>query len=119
MGEWVDPTNRSVEARFELESVPPGIRPGSFATVDLSTESEQLGVELPEEAVVRFGDENAVFVAEGSGRFRRIAVESRPLREGRVAVTGLQEGTEVVVEGAYFLKAALEASMGAEAGGEG
>jgi cobalt-zinc-cadmium efflux system membrane fusion protein len=118
MGEWVDPTNRSVEARFELERVPAGIRPGSFATVDVSTESEQLGVELPEEAVVRFGDGNAVFLAEGSGRFRRIAVESRTLREGRVAVTGLEEGTEVVVEGAYFLKAALEASMAAEVGGE-
>lgn len=108
MGQWVDPTNRSVEARFELESVPAGIRPGSFATVDVSAESELPGVELPEAAVVRFGDGDAVFVVDGPGRYRRVDVEARPVREGRVAVTGVDEGTEVVVEGAYFLKAALE-----------
>lgn len=108
MGEWVDPSNRSVEARFELESIPSGIRPGSFATVDVSGETEVPGVELPEAAVVRFGDGDAVFVVEGPQRFRRVDVQSRPIREGRVAVSGVDEGTEVVVEGAYFLKAALE-----------
>ena len=108
MSEWVDPANRSVEARFELEAIPRGIRPGSFATVDVSADSDVPGVELPEEAVVRFGDGDAVFVVEGPRRFRRVDVRSQPLREGRVAVTGLAEGTEVVVEGAYFLKAALE-----------
>lgn len=108
MSEWIDPSNRSVEARFELESIPNGIRPGSFATVDVSAESELPGVELPEEAVVRFGEGNAVFVVEAPGRYRRVDVEARPVREGRVAVTGVAEGTEVVVDGAYFLKAALE-----------
>jgi RND family efflux transporter MFP subunit len=108
MSEWIDPSNRSVEARFELESIPNGIRPGSFATVDVSAESELPGVELPEEAVVRFGEGNAVFVVEAPGRYRRVDVEARPVREGRVAVTGVDEGTEVVVDGAYFLKAALE-----------
>jgi cobalt-zinc-cadmium efflux system membrane fusion protein len=108
MSEWIDPSNRSVEARFELESIPNGIRPGSFATVEVSSESELPGVELPGEAVVRFGEGNAVFVVEAPGRYRRLDVEARPVREGRVAVTGVDEGTEVVVEGAYFLKAALE-----------
>ena len=32
----------------------------------------------------------------------------RPIGEGRVAVTGIDEGTEIVVGGAYFLKAALD-----------
>jgi len=108
MGQWVDPTNRSVEARFELETVPEGVRPGSFATVDVTSRSDVEGMELPEEAVVRFDDGNAVFVVEAPGRYRRVMVEAEPARDGTVAVTGVEEGTEVVVGGAYFLKAALE-----------
>ncbi|MEJ2538787.1 MAG: efflux RND transporter periplasmic adaptor subunit [Gemmatimonadota bacterium] len=116
MSDWVDPANRSVEARFELERIPAGIRPGSFATVDVSTQADVSGAELPEEAVVRFGDGDAVFVVDGPGRYRRVAVGAEPIREGRVAVTGLEEGVEVVVQGAYFLKAASE--LVPEEGGE-
>lgn len=112
MGEWVDPANRSVEVRFELDEIPVGIRPGSFATVDISGDEALIGAELPESAVVRHGDGDVVFVLEGPGRFRRVPVEAHPIREGRIAVVGIPQGADVVVEGAYFLKAALEVVPG-------
>ena len=117
VGQYVNPDNRSVEMRFEILDPPPAVRPGSFATVLVSTTSTVQGVELPESAVVRIGDGDAVFVALGDGRFEPLMVSALALGDGRLVVEGLTAGTEVVVDGAYFLKSALEG--GEEGGGEG
>jgi RND family efflux transporter MFP subunit len=116
---FVDPSNRSVEMRFELESIPPGVRPGSFAVVSVTTSEGFDGVELDDEAAVRLGDRDVVFVAEGVGVYRAVTVEVTPMRAGRVGVQGVPEGAELVVQGAYFLKAALELAAEAEAELEG
>jgi multidrug efflux pump subunit AcrA (membrane-fusion protein) len=117
-GTFVDPSNRSVEMRFEMDSIPPGVRPGSFAVVSVSTDNAFEGVELPDDAAVRIGDRDVVFVSEGAGTFRAVPVEVTPMRAGRVGVDGVPEGAEIVVEGAYFLKAALELAGELEEGGE-
>ena len=51
-GNFVDPSNRSVEMRFELERVPPGVRAGAFAVVRVATADSFEGVELDERAAV-------------------------------------------------------------------
>jgi cobalt-zinc-cadmium efflux system membrane fusion protein len=107
-GNYVDPTNRSVEMRFELDSIPAGVRPGSFATVDVPSSDQFEGTELPADAAVRMGDRDAVFVVEGTRKFRAVWVSVTPIREGQVAVAGLPPGAEIVTAGAYFLKATLE-----------
>jgi len=116
MGSHVDPANRSVEMRFELESIPVGVRPGSFAVVDVASNDTVEGVELPEAAVVILGDADVVFVAEGAGTFRPVAVEAVPVGLGRTAVRGLRPGAEVVTQGAFFLKAVAERAGVAPAG---
>ncbi len=125
-GNFVDPSNRSVEMRFELARVPVGVRPGSFAVVEVTAAEAMEGVELEEEAAVRLADRDVVFVRRRAGEYRAVNVEVVVLREGRIAVIGLPEGAEVVVEGAYFLKSALEhtreaaeAAEAAEAEGAG
>lgn len=115
-GTHVDPANRSVEMRFELDSIPAGIRPGSFATVGISLSSPEPGVRLDEEAVVRLGDDDVVFVVETHGLYRPVVVSIASHGDGEVAVRGIPDGSEVVVEGAYFLKAAFDAES-AEDGG--
>ena len=109
---FVDPANRSVEMRFELDSIPDGVRPGSFAVVDIATSESFEGVALDEDAAVRIGEEDVVFVQESPGVYRPTPVTTIQLRTGTVAVQGLPAGAEVVTEGAYFLKAALEAGSG-------
>jgi cobalt-zinc-cadmium efflux system membrane fusion protein len=113
-GNYVDPTNRSVEMRFELTSIPPGVRPGSFAVVSVTTSDAFEGLELGDDAAVRLGDRDVVFVVEGPGVYRAIDVEAASTRDRHVAVRGVPAGAEIVVEGAYFLKAALELAGEAE-----
>lgn len=112
VGQYVDPQSRSVEMRFELLDPPAQVQPGSFATVDVTTTGAFQGMELPEEAAVRMGTEDVVFVAAGPGAFRAIPVRVTPVRPGTVAVEGVPDGAEVVVKGAYFLKSAMEAGTG-------
>jgi cobalt-zinc-cadmium efflux system membrane fusion protein len=115
LGGHVDPMNRSVEMRFELLRIPAGVRPGTFALVEVPSTDVMDGIEVPEEAAVSVAGRDVVFVSEGSGAYRAIDVTAFPLGNGRVAVTGVPPGSEIVTEGAYFLKAALE--QVAEAGG--
>lgn len=107
-GDFVDAASRSVEMRFELDSIPRGVRPGSFATVDVSASESIEGVEVAEDAALRLGDRDVVFVAVGEGEYRAVTVGVEPMSNGRVAISGVPEGSEVVVDGAYFLKAAFE-----------
>ncbi|MCA9739019.1 MAG: efflux RND transporter periplasmic adaptor subunit, partial [Gemmatimonadetes bacterium] len=51
-GDFVDPSNRSVEMRFELDSIPAGVRPGSFATVDVLASEAFEAIELDQSAAV-------------------------------------------------------------------
>lgn len=117
LSDYVDPTNRSVEMRFELDSIPPGVRPGSFATVDVASDVSFDGLELAEEAAVRVGAVDVVFLEERPGEYRTHPVRVTSLRPGRVAVEGVPAGAVVVVDGAYFLKSALDSqrSEGGEA----
>jgi len=108
VGDVVDASSRSVEVRFELATVPRGVRPGSFAVVAVATSETFEAVELDDEAAVRLGSGDAVFVVVGRGAYRAVPVDVTPTQEGRVIVRGIPPGSEVVVEGAYFLKAALE-----------
>jgi RND family efflux transporter MFP subunit len=110
-GNFIDPSNRSVEMRFELDEIPAGVRAGSFAVVSVTTSDLLHGVILDDEAAVRLGERDVVFVAEAPGVYRAVTVEVVPTGAGRVAVVGAPEGADLVVEGAYFLKSALELSV--------
>ena len=107
-GGRVDPIRRAVEVRVALERVPPGLRPGMFASLVLPSGARAARVVLPEASVQRMADGDVVFVQETPGRFRARPVKAEPLGDGRVAVEGLSAGTVVVTEGAYFVRAALE-----------
>lgn len=117
-GAIVDPANRSVEMRFELQSIPQGVRGGSFATVAINVERAFEGLELAEEAAVRMGSEDVVFVEDAPRVYRAVAVQVTSLSPGRVAVQGVPDGARVVVEGAYFLKSAMDALEATEGGPE-
>lgn len=114
MAGTIDPLRRAVEVRAELGSVPPGVRPGAFATlVVLASEPEPCAV-LPAEAVQRVGAGEVVFVETSVGTYRAVPVSSFPLSDGHVAVDGLEEGRRVVVAGAYAVRSAMEKGAQAE-----
>lgn len=108
VGSRVDPATRTVEIRVDVPSPPEGARPGMYATVELRGAEARTAVVVPADAVQFYEGGDVVIVELEEGRYRPVPVVATPVGEGRIAVEGVEAGTRVVIEGAYFVRAALE-----------
>lgn len=111
--------SRSARARIEL----PGghntlLKPGAYATVYLEGQKTQPAPVVPAEAVVHTGDQEAVILALGDGRFRPQTVTAGLQNGGKVQILEGLKGGEQVVTSAQFLidsEAKLSSALGAMA----
>jgi len=106
----LDPETRTVEVRLELDN-DGSLRPGLFGTLWLpapGVDPARAVPALPEDAVQRIGGAEVVFVEVAPSTF-----EARPVRLGArgaglvEVVSGVAEGTRVVVSGSFVLKSEL------------
>jgi len=118
IGHEVDAASRTVAIRLDVPNTEGTLRPGMSATVSmpLGEAGESPVVVVPAAAVQRVGSSWAVFLPRGKGEF-----EARPIGRGRdlsgevEVLTGLPPGEEIVIEGAFLLKAEADKARG---GGE-
>lgn len=67
---------------------------------------------VPQEALIRIGEEDLVYVAEDD-RFERLVQLGPKFADSVVIKGGLKQGDQVVVKGAYYLKSQeLKNAMG-------
>jgi len=113
IGHQVETASRTIPVRLEVANGGGLLRPGMSATVSLPIETGGKVVAVPIAAVQRVGDTWAVFAPRGPGEF-----EARPVGRGRdlggevEILTGLVPGDEVVVDGAFLLKAEFDKARG-------
>ena len=106
----MDRETRTVKARVEVPNADGRLRPGMFANVAIAVPAESAAKSLlvPEDAVVLIDRKTSVFVRSEHG-FERRTVAPGQRRAGRVELKdGVVAGDEVVVAGAYELKARLQ-----------
>jgi membrane fusion protein, heavy metal efflux system len=110
VGELVDPQTRTVKVRIDVANPTLDLKPEMFARVGFAGRpAAGPGVTVPTSALLSDGDASAVIVALGEGRFQKRTVESGPESDGRVRVlSGIRPGEKVVVDGALYLKSAIE-----------
>jgi cobalt-zinc-cadmium efflux system membrane fusion protein len=118
IGREVNASSRTIDIRLDVPNPDGMLRPGMSATVSipLGDIGPSAVVTIPAAAVQRVGASWAVFIPHGPGAFA-----IRPIGRGRdlagevEVLSGLVAGDEVVVDGAFLLKAeADKASGGAE-----
>ena len=103
----VDKDTRAVQARVEVPNADGQLKPEMFATASIDTAATSKAITLPQEAVLLVNGQAMAFVQEVGG------FEPRPVELGekvgaRVVVRGgVKEGEQVVVAGAYALKARM------------
>lgn len=114
IGREVETTSRTVPVRLEVPNADAVLRPGMSATVSIPIgEASGQVVAVPIAAVQRVGDKWSVFVPKGPGTF-----EAKPVGRGRdlggevEILSGLTPGEEVVVDGAFLLKAEFDKARG-------
>lgn len=116
----INPETRTVQARITLPN--PGLRlkPGMYATVNLTGGDAMPLPVVPEEAVIRTGTRDLVILALGGGRFRPVEVTLGTQADGVVQVLhGLSGGEEIVTSAQFLIdsEARLKSAVGAMAAG--
>lgn len=103
----VDKETRAVQARVEVPNLDDRLKPEMFATASIDTAATVKALTVPQEAVLLVNGQTMAFVQE-VGAFEPRAVEVGDKVGGRVVVKGgIKEGEQVVVKGAYALKARM------------
>lgn len=114
IGSVVESASRTVPVRLEVPNADGALRPGMSATVSIPVgEASGNVVAVPIAAVQRVGDKWSVFTPKGPGVFEAVAVGRGRDLGGEVEIlSGLAPGAEVVVDGAFLLKAEFDKARG-------
>lgn len=103
VGDTVSPETRTVQMRTQVDNPNRDLKPQMLANMRIQGEAQRV-LTVPSQAVVRVDSRDHVFVTLGQGRYRLTPVElSGTADEVRILAGGLQEGTEIVSEGAFHL----------------
>jgi len=102
---WLQEKTREVRVRLEFPNPSLLLKPGMFATVELSGRLAEERTLAPREAVIDTGERAVAFVSLGGGKFEprdvRLGVQAE---EGMVEVlSGLRPGELVVTSGQFLL----------------
>jgi cobalt-zinc-cadmium efflux system membrane fusion protein len=116
IGREVDAASRTIAIRLDVPNPDGVLRPGMSATasIPLGDVGGAPILVVPAAAVQRVGSSWAVFIPHGDGAF-----EARPIGRGRdlsgevEVVSGLHDGDELVIDGAFLLKAEADKARGA------
>jgi len=111
---YLDPMARTGRVRVELANKELELRPGMYASVELSSAAES-HVQVPAAAVVYTGPRRLVFVDLGEGRFRpqeiRVGGESNGMYE---VLSGVSPGDVVATSGVFLIAAEARISTAAK-----
>jgi RND family efflux transporter MFP subunit len=101
----VDEKTRTARVRMEFHNPGYFLKPGMYATVEMSAELAPSALLVPDMAVLRSGEKNTVFVALDGGRFeaRTVILGPRAGEDAYAVLSGLNEGERVVTSGQFML----------------
>ena len=106
----LDPVSHTLRVRARLRNPLHHLKAEMYVSVELTSQSHG-GLDVPATAVFLSDGAQQVFVKTGPAQFSRQAVVVSGSAEGRISVSaGLQQGNEVVVDGALYLQQLLEAA---------
>ena len=110
----VDVSSRTIPVRIEVDNPSGVLRPGMSATAWLPLGEGAPVLAVPAAALQRIEDKWCVFMPQSEETFEIRAVGRGRDLGGEVEIlTGLRAGDQVVVEGAFLLKAESEKARGA------
>jgi membrane fusion protein, heavy metal efflux system len=105
----LDQRTRTMSVRVELE-IDEGHspHPGEFVEVAIETDQGEPGLLVPEHALNRNNKgEWVVFVEEAQGKYRQVDVQRLKELSGKVQISGIEPGTSIVTEGAFYLNSEI------------
>lgn len=103
-----DPATGLVRVLSRISNESGALRPGMMLTTHLEGREAFSGPVLPADAIVEIDGQSMVFLPAGKDGFRPVRVRASRESDGKVVIlSGLTAGQEVVMHGAFDLKAVL------------
>lgn len=101
----VDEKTRTARVRLEFHNPGYFLKPGMFATAQLTADIAPSALLVPDSAVLRSGEKNTVFVALPGGKFdpRTVTLGLMAEDDRDQVLSGLREGERVVTSGQFML----------------
>lgn len=100
---------RTMRARFVVDNPDLTLKPDMFTTVVIEAQPMQMEnmkrrVVVPQQAIIRTGQDERVVLALGDGKFKSIHVQLGSVYDkGVEVVEGLEEGDEIVISAQFLL----------------
>jgi len=105
----LDEITRTTGIRLLVENKDDALHPGLFVNTQIETSNHAKALTVPEAAVLRSpdGDWQVLVEQEEAGEFKGVEIELVRVTDGRAIIKGIKPGTNVVVEGAFFVQSEL------------
>ena len=109
VGAIVDPVTHRVAVRATIVNADGKLKPEMFASFSIITSAASSAPAVPEEAVVREGQEARVWVLQGANELALRQIRTGRINNGMVEVLqGLSAGERVVIRGSLFIDRAAQ-----------
>jgi Cu(I)/Ag(I) efflux system membrane fusion protein len=101
----LDKSSRTLKVRLEFANPDNRLKPGMFATLYIQFQRRDDVLAVPTEAIIHSGVRQIVFITQDDGHFepREITTGLVGDRDGTEILSGLSEGSLVVVSGQFLL----------------
>lgn len=104
IGDSLDPNTHAVKVRVVIDNPQHRFKPSMFAALRV-TRLPQMRILVPVEAVLHDGDKTEVYVPAVPGKFTAKQVVTGPTHGKQIEIlAGLNDGEQVVTQGAAFLR---------------
>lgn len=103
INDWVDEATRSIKVLIECNNPDKTLKPGMFATIIYSTDSENTII-IPTSALMQKDDNQYVWIKTGKNQFMKRNVTTAEASEKTIKITsGLKSGDEIITTGGIYL----------------
>jgi len=108
----LDETTRTLAVRLDVENDDDQLHPGMFVNVRIQTSATRQVLSVPESAVLRSpdGDWQVLVEQDEPGKFKAVEIELEYVSDGKAVISGIEPGTPVVTQGAFFVQSELAKS---------
>ena len=111
----LDEITRTTGVRLSVKNLNDALHPGLFVNTQIETSEKgasTMALSLPEAAVMRSpdGDWQVLVEQDEAGEFKGVEIELLRVIDGKAVIEGIEPGTPVVVDGAFFVQSELAKS---------
>lgn len=108
----LDETTRTLAVRLDVKNDDDQLHPGMFVNVRIQTNTIIQALSVPESAVLRSpdGDWQVLVQQDEPGEFKAVEIEVKYVSDGKAVISGIEPGTPMVTQGAFFVQSELAKS---------